>query len=56
MIVYVVQGGCIGDQHIIAIYDNEQAAKDRVEAENQACKGLEAYIEKWEVNVGEVFN
>ena len=26
MQVYVVMGGCWGDEHIIAIYDNEQAA------------------------------
>lgn len=47
MEVYIVQGGCIGDQHIIAVYDNEQAAEARAEAENQACKALEAYVEKW---------
>lgn len=47
MEVYIVQGGCIGDQHIIAVYDNEQAAENRAKAENQTCKALEAYVEKW---------
>lgn len=49
MQVYVVMGGCVGDQHIIAIYDNEQAAEARAEQENKSCKGLEAYVDKWEV-------
>lgn len=49
MQVYIVQGGCIDDQHIIAVYDNERAARIRAKAENQACKGLEAYVEEWKV-------
>lgn len=49
MQVYVVMGGCVDDQHIIAIYDGEQAAESRAEHENKRCKGLEAYVEKWSV-------
>ena len=49
MEVYLVMGGCIGDQHVIAIYGNEKKANARAEAENWACKGLEAYVEKWRV-------
>lgn len=50
MQVYIVMGGCISDQHIIAVYDSITAAEKRKEQENNSCKGLEAYIEKWEVN------
>ena len=49
MKVYVVFGGCWGDEHIIAIYDNEEAAKARSEKENKNCKGLNSYVDIWEV-------
>lgn len=49
MEVYIVMGGCVGDEHVIAVYQNEKAAEARAEAENRKCKGLEAYTEKWRV-------
>ena len=49
MIVYVVQGGCFGDEHLIAIYHSRKKAEKRAEEENERTKGLEAYVEKWEI-------
>ena len=49
MEVYLVMGGCWGDQHVIAVYQDEKAAEARAKAENRKCKGLEAYTEKWRV-------
>lgn len=49
MEVYLVMGGCWGDQHVIAVYQDEKAAEARAEAENLKCKGQEAYTEKWRV-------
>lgn len=48
MKVFVVMGGCWGDEHIIAIYTSERKAQKRAEQENTACKGLGAYVEPWE--------
>ncbi len=47
MKVYVVCGGCAGDQHIIAIYKSKRLADARVERENRKCHGLNAYFEAW---------
>lgn len=47
MDVYLVMGGCWGDEHVIAVYRNEAKAVKRAEKENAECKGLEAYVEKW---------
>jgi len=49
MEVYLVMGGCLGAQHVIAVYQDEKAAEARAEAENLKCKGPEAYTEKWRV-------
>ncbi len=49
MEVYVVVGGCVGDYHIIAIYQNKRDAEARANQENQDCNGLGAYVEDWEV-------
>lgn len=49
MEVYLVIGGCWGDRHVIAVYQDEKAAEARAKAENCKCKGLEAYTEKWRV-------
>lgn len=45
MLVYVVFGGCWGDEHIIAIYRNEKKAQKRADEENEKCRGLEAYVQ-----------
>lgn len=47
--VFLVQGGCWGDEHVIAVYNNEPAAIERAEKENKECKGLEAYVEPWDI-------
>ena len=49
MQVYIVLGGCVDDEHIIAVYDNKQSAEARAAQENKSCKGLDAYVELWEV-------
>lgn len=49
MQVYIVLGGCVDDEHIIAVYDNEQSAEAKAAQENKSCKGLDAYVELWEV-------
>ena len=49
MQVYIVLGGCAGDEHIIAVYDNEKSAEGRAKQENENCKGLGSYAEPWEV-------
>ena len=50
MEVYVVVGGCAGDEHIIAIYKSEKKAEKRVEKENKECEGLRAYIQVWPIS------
>lgn len=50
MEVYVVVGGCAGDEHIIAIYKSEKKAEKRVEKENKECDGLRAYIQVWPIS------
>ena len=52
MKVYVVSGGCTGDQHIIAICKTPRLADDRVEKENKKLPGLDAYFEEWTVEEG----
>ena len=47
MKVYVVMGGCVTDEHIIAIYTCEKKAQQRAAAENKLEKALEAYVEEW---------
>ena len=49
MQVHIVLGGCVGDEHIIAVYDNKQSAEARAAQENKSCKGLDACVEPWEV-------
>lgn len=49
MLVYVVFGGCWGDEHIIAIYRNEKKAQKRADKENAECSGLDAYVQIWEL-------
>lgn len=49
MKVYVVFGGCWGDEHIIAVYRNEKKAEKRAEKENKECRGLGAYVQEWEI-------
>lgn len=33
--VFLVQGGCWGDEHVIAVYNNEPAAIERAEKEKR---------------------
>lgn len=47
--VYIVGGGCFGDLHIIAVYKDYEKALMRVQEENEKCKGINAYIEEFEV-------
>lgn len=49
MKVYLVCGGCWGDEHVIAMYLNQKNAEKRAKKENEECKGLGAYVEEWEV-------
>ena len=49
MKVYIVCGGCFGDEHIIAVCKTKEQANDRVRIENQKCSGLNAYFEEWTV-------
>ena len=50
MKVYVVLGGCVTDEHIIAIYTSEKKAQKRATEENKREKALEAYVETWDVS------
>lgn len=47
--IFLVMGGCIGDEHVIAVYMSAKKAMKRRDAENMQCPALEAYIEPWEV-------
>ena len=47
--VYLVLGGCLGDEHVIAVYYDEKLAKKRMEKENEKLHGLCAYYECWNV-------
>lgn len=47
--VFVVMGGCVGDEHIIAIYTSARKAERRKIREDQACKGLEPWVEEWPI-------
>ena len=47
MKVYVVCGGCAGDQHVIAVCKTPELASDRANGENRKCHGLGAYFEEW---------
>lgn len=49
MKVYVVMGGCTGDEHVIAVYSTPELAKSRADEENQNCRGLDAHFEEWSV-------
>lgn len=48
--VFVVMGGCYGDEHIIAIYRSERKANKRKKLEYKACKGLDPWVEEWEIS------
>lgn len=50
MQVYLVMGGCWGDEHVIAVYKSLKKAEKRVKQENKNCKGLEAYVEAYEIS------
>ena len=50
MQIYIVCGGCVDDYHIIAVYRSLKKAEKRVELENKECKGLNAYIEIYEIS------
>mgnify|MGYP001047821790 CR=1 FL=1 len=52
MKVYVVLGGCTGDQHIIAVCKTPELANDRANKENRNCRGLNATFEEWTVEEG----
>ena len=51
--VWAVFGGCVMDEHLIALYEGTQEGKELAEAradkENQQCKGLDAYVEEWPI-------
>ena len=49
MKVYIVSGGCTGDEHIIAVCKTPELANDRVMKETQSCPGLGATYEEWTV-------
>lgn len=49
MKVYVVCGGCSGDQHIIAVCKTQELANHLCTIENQKCRGLGAVYEEWTV-------
>lgn len=49
MKVYVVCGGCTGDQHIIVVCKTPELANDRANSENRKCRGLNATFEEWTV-------
>ena len=47
MKVYIVSGGCTGDEHIIAVCKTPELADHRVTTENQKCPGLNATYAEW---------
>lgn len=49
MKVYVVTGGCRGDEHIIAVCKTPELAEDRCTAENRKCRSLCATYDEWTV-------
>lgn len=49
MKVYVVTGGCRGDEHIIAVCKTPDLAEQRCTTENRKCHGLGATYEEWTV-------
>lgn len=49
MKVYIVIGGCQGDEHVIAVCKTSELANDRACSENRKCHGLGAYFEEWAV-------
>jgi len=49
MVIYVIVGGCVTDEHIIAIYKNKAKADNRADKENKECQGLGAYVEEWQI-------
>lgn len=49
MKVYVVTGGCRGDEHIIAVCKTAKLANQRCTTENRKCHGLNATFEEWNV-------
>lgn len=52
MKVYIVSGGCAGDEHIISVCKTPELADYRVTAENRKCPGLNATYEEWTVEEG----
>lgn len=49
--VYVVMGGCVGDEHICSIWSSEKKANEEIKRMNNDKwdKQLEPWLEKWEV-------
>lgn len=50
MDVFVVMGGCTGDEHIIAIYHTEKKANRRKLLEQAETKGLNPWVERWTIS------
>lgn len=49
--VYIVMGGCAGDEHIYSIWSTEKKANEEIERMNNDKwdKQLEPWLEEWEV-------
>lgn len=49
--VYVVMGGCVGDEHICSMWSTEEKANAEIKRmkNNKWDKQLEPWLEEWEV-------
>ena len=51
MVVFVVMGGCVGDEHICSIWSSEEKANKEIKRMNNDKwdRQLEPWLEIWEV-------